>query len=195
MKLRKILPALLLVMGMALCTASHAHADYVLWTPTTSNDQNVFSFELTPQQCTMTGDLYIFAPGSSEGINLPGNALLFPVVSFTGTDFTISETGGVWSAYDSYGNFLLTLGATNQFGLYYNETWGTSSAIVQPTITDVSGLYDQWILNTQDGCLPVLLVDAQPAQEGGSITPIPSSILLMASGLGAVIRFLRPFLC
>ena len=46
MKLRIMLPAFLLVLGVALGGISPAHADYQLWQPTSSGDQNVFHFSL-----------------------------------------------------------------------------------------------------------------------------------------------------
>ena len=94
MKLRILLPAFLLIFGIALGAASHANADYVLWTPTTTNDQNVFSF--TPQGCTMSGTLYINADGATQGIGNTGNAALLNLAPgntqpYTATDFTIAE--------------------------------------------------------------------------------------------------------
>jgi hypothetical protein len=195
MKLRTILLALLLVFGVALGGASHAHADYTLWTPT-DNNQNVFSFNLTPQVCTMDAALYIYAPGAAQGTSNPGNALLFAISAnqtYSATDFTIQETAGTWYVYNVNNAQILTLGSTNQFGLYYYYSSGYSSPILQPLVTDVSGLYDQWLLNNGvDNCDPILLVDATP-QDVGSVTPIPPSVLLMASGLTGVLGFLRRF--
>jgi len=191
MKLRILLPAFLLILGIALGAVSHASADYVLWTPTTPNDQNVFSYNLTPQNCTMTADLYINAAGATQGVGNTGNALLLQNLgtqSFVGTDFTISQNSGSWYVYNANNVQLLDLGSTNQFGLYYYYNGG----ILQPTITDVSNLPDQWLLNSGQ-CDPVLVVDAAPNQTVGSATPIPGTFMLFGSGLAGVIGFLRRF--
>ena len=191
MKLRTLLPAFILILGVALGCASHASADYVLWAPTTSNDQNVFSFQ--PQGCTMSGALYINAPGAAQGLSSPGNALLLTMpgslsnpYSAAAADFTIAETGSTWYVYSgsTAGNpnsALLTLGSSNNFGLYYYY----NGYIVQPTITNL-GQSDEWLLNTTDLCLPVLLADAAP-------TPIPGAFLLFGSGLAGVFGFRRLF--
>ena len=186
MNLRQILPAFLVVMVIALGGVSHAHADYTLWAPTNTTDQTLFSFNLNPQNCTMNGDLYMNAAGATQGISDAGNALLLSIVAYvqySGTDFTIQNIGGTWDVFGPTGNFLLNLGSTNQFGLYYIY----SGWLTQPTITQVSGLPDQWVLNTTDNCLPVELTDADP------VTPIPASILLMGSGLAGVFGFRRRF--
>jgi hypothetical protein len=127
MKLRTLLLAFLMVCGASLGAASHANADYVLWTPATPDDQNVFSLNLTPQNCTMPGDLYINAVGTTQGNGNSGNALLLANLEslpVQATDFTIAQTNGVWYVYsgDAVGPIstaLLTLGSTNNFGLYY----------------------------------------------------------------------------
>lgn len=200
MKLRILLPAFLLIFGIALGAASHANADYVLWTPTTTNDQNVFSF--TPQGCTMSGTLYINADGATQGIGNTGNAALLNLAPgntqpYTATDFTIAETGNTWYVYSGQtasGTPLLNLGSTNQFGLYYYywPTGGSGNTVVQPIITNL-GQSDEWALNTPDGCLPVFIADATNNQTVGSATPIPGTFLLFGSGLAGVIGFLRRF--
>jgi len=206
MKLRKLLPVFLLVLGVVFGAASHANADYVLWTPTTTNDQNVFSF--TPQGCTMSGALYINAAGATQGISNTGNALLLTMpgsasnpFSAEATDFTIAETGTTWYVYSGQvagtpGSALLNLGSTNQFGLYYYYTptgsgWNT---VVQPVITNL-GQSDDWLLNTPENCLPVTLADATNNQTVGSAAPIPGTFMLFGSGLAGVIGFLRRFTC
>ncbi len=193
MKLRILLPALLLILAIALGVASHANADYVLWSPTTSNDQNLFSFNLTPQNCTMSADLYINAVGATQGIGNTDNALLFHIAAnqtYQATDFTIQQTGGIWYVYNAGDVQLLTLGSTSQFGLYYYYNGG----VLQPTITDVSNQPDQWVLqNGVDQCVPVLVVDAAPNLVGGSPTPIPGTFMLFGSGLAGAIGFLRRF--
>ncbi|MGO9021871.1 MAG: PEP-CTERM sorting domain-containing protein [Syntrophobacteraceae bacterium] len=206
MKLRTLLPAFLLILGVALGVATHADADYVLWTPTTSADQNVFSFQ--PQNCTMTGGLYINAAGVTQGINITGNALLLSMpgsahnpYSAQAVDFTIAETGTTWYVYsgapnanDIPSNALLNLGSTNQFGLYYYyiPTGGTQLTVVQPVLTNL-GQSDEWLLNTPDACLPVYLTDAAQVPEVASPTPLPGTFLLFGSGLAGVFGFLRRF--
>ncbi len=198
MKLRTLLPAFLMVCGIALGAASHANADYVLWTPTTSNDQNVFSLNLTPQNCTMPGDLYISAVGATQGIGNSGNAVLLANLEslpVQATDFTIAQTNGVWYVYSGdavlpISSALLTLGSTNSFALYYNY-----GGVLQPTIADVSGQPDDWQLTSGiPGCpLTVLLVDAAPNPEVGSPAPIPGTFLLFGPGLAGALGFLRRF--
>jgi hypothetical protein len=142
----------------------------------------------------MTADLYINAAGVTQGIGLTGNALLLQNLgtqSFVGTDFTIAQNSGSWYVYAGTNISnppLLTLGSTNQFGLYYYY----NGSVLQPTITDVSGLPDQWLLNSGQ-CDPVLVVDAAPTQTVGSATPIPATFLLFGSGLASAIGFLRRF--
>ena len=197
MKLRTLPLAFLLILGVVLGAASHANADYVLWTPL-SVDQNVFYF--TPGNCTMSGDLYINAPGAIQDTSSPGSALLLSITAhqpYSATDFTIAQNAGSWYVYSGQtatGTPLLDLGSTNQFGLYYyyQPTNWSSNAVVQPIITSTSQS-DDWALNTPEGCLPVLLADAAPNQEVGSPTPIPGTFLLFGSGLAGAIGFLRRF--
>ncbi|MGO9313085.1 MAG: hypothetical protein ACLQBD_28240 [Syntrophobacteraceae bacterium] len=201
MKLRILLPAFLLILGIALGAASHANADYVLWTPTTTNDQNVFSF--TPQGCTMSGYLYINAPGATQDTTSPGSALLLTMpgsasnpFSAAAADFTIAETGNTWYVYSGQtasGTPLLALGSTDQFGLYYYQQTGPNQyTVFQPSITNL-GQTDVWLLNTPAQCLPVYLADATNNQTVGSATPIPGTFLLFGSGLAGAIGFLRRF--
>jgi len=181
MKLRGLLMALALIMGAVLGTVPHAHAD-VLWAPAESGDQTLFSFNLFPQNCTMDGALYINDTVHNED-NSTGNAVLLNIIAnttYSGTQFTIQDTAGDWNVYDSEGNFLLALGGTPEFRLYYYYAWGTD----QPQIAEVTPI--QWILNTPDGCLPVLITDAAPV-------PVPGSFLLFGSGLAGVFTFLRRF--
>ncbi|MGA3112927.1 MAG: PEP-CTERM sorting domain-containing protein [Syntrophobacteraceae bacterium] len=206
MKLRTLLPAFLLILGVALGVASPANADYTLWTPTTSADQNVFTF--TPQDCTMSGGLYIYAVRATQGISNTGNALLLTMPGSASspfyaaaTDFTIAETGATWYLYSGSpnasgipGNALLTLGSTNEFGLYYyysNNSWA-QPAIVQPITTNL-GQPDEWLLNTPEQCLLVYLTDASQVPEVASPTPLPGTFLLFGSGLAGVFGFLRRF--
>ncbi len=207
MKLRTLPLAFLLILGVVLGAASHANADYALWTPTTSNDQNLFSF--TPTGCTMSGELYINAPGATQDTSSPGSALLLNMPGSWGNpysgaaaNFTVAETGSTWYVYSGNitgtpnpTNSILTLGSTDQFGLYYVES---GVGVVQPVIYpqyNGSGtqLTDQWLLNTSDQCLPVFVADAAPNQEVGSATPIPGTFLLFGSGLAGAIGFLRRF--
>lgn len=199
MKLRTLPPAFLLILGLALGAASHANADYVLWTPTTSNDQNLFSF--TPQNCTMSGYLYINAVGATQDTTSPGSAVLLTMPGSAGnpfsageTDFTIAQNGSNWYVYAGQtagGNPLLNLGSTDQFGLYYYQQTGPAQyTVFQPVITNL-GDPDDWLLNTPSGCLPVYLTDAAPTPTVGSATPIPATFLLFGSGLAGAIGFLR----
>ncbi len=201
MKLRTLPLAFLLILGVALGAASHANADYVLWTPTITNDQNVFSF--TPQNCTMSGYLYINAVGATQDTTSPGSAVLLTMPGSAGnpfsageTDFTIAQNGSNWYVYAGQtagGNPLLNLGSTDQFGLYYYQQTGPAQyTVFQPVITNL-GDPDDWLLNTPSGCLPVYLTDAAPTPTVGSATPIPATFLLFGSGLAGAIGFLRRF--
>jgi hypothetical protein len=195
MQLRTLLLTFILVCGVSLGAASHANADYTLWAPTTSNDQNVFSFNLTPQTCNMNADLYINAVGATQDTTTPGSYLLLQMVqgqTYSATDFTIQQvggTGGNWFVYNANGQQVLSLGSTNQFGLYYYS----GGVFDQPTITDQSGLPDQWLLN-QGLCNPVLVVDAAPIPGTGNFpAPIPGTLLLLGPGLAGVFGFRRRF--
>ncbi len=196
MKLRTLLPAFLLIVGVALCAASHAKADYVLWTPTVNGgDQTLFSFNLAPQICNMNADLYINANGYNQDTSSPGSALLLQMSAgqtYSAMDFSIEQqTNGSWSVYNTTNpaspQLLLSLGSTNQFGLYY---YYAATGVDQPTYTQQT--YDQWLLN-QGLCNPVLITDAAPNQTVGSATPIPGTFLLFGSGLAGAIGFLRRF--
>ena len=106
MKLRTLPLAFLLILGVALGAASHANADYVLWTPTVNGgDQTLFSFNLAPQICNMTADLYINASGYNQDTTSPGSALLLQMSAgqtYSAMDFSIEQqTNGSWSVYNT----------------------------------------------------------------------------------------------
>jgi len=211
MKLRTLLLTFLLILGVALGAASLANADFVstpttLWAPTSSDDQDVFHFNFSSQTCVRELDLYINAPGATQSFatGASGNALLLqivPGVPFSGTEFSIEQTGGTngdWYVYNANNVQLLDLGQTNQFGLFYKDYGtnglGQSPYVLQPTITPVSGTSAQWVLNDgYDGCASVLIADAAPLAGTGSATPIPGTFLLFGSGLAGALGFLRRF--
>jgi len=198
MKSLKVLAALLLVLGMAFGAASHARADYTLWTPSPNEDQN--ALQLTNGYCEMTGadGLYINAPGATQGftngILNSGSASLLSWTgpgSFSGVDFTIAKASdNTWNVYigdTASGPALLNLGSTDQFALYFYY----GGSVIQPLLQQSVGASDIWQLG--DNCSTVYLADAFPQPTVGSNTPIPPSILLMGSGLAAVFGFLRRF--
>jgi hypothetical protein len=196
MKFRTLLPAFTLILGMALGAASHARADYTLWAPIESGNQTLFSFNLTPQTCTMNAGLYINVPGDPQGINSPGNALLLQMnagVTYSASDFSIQQqVDGTYNVYNTTNaaspQFLLSLGYSDNFVLYYNYY---GSGISQVTYSEQT--YDQWLLSNvaNPTCNPVLLTDAAPVPEVGSATPIPGAFLLFGSGLAGVFGFRR----
>ncbi len=199
MKLRTILPALLLVFGVAFGGASYANAGYALWYPEIGDVQTGFGFNTQGGTCDMTANLYINAAGATQGAGNPGNALLLQMTAtnpFSAVDFSVILNGpNDWvvnyTSNSSLGGFSgqLNLGSTNAFGLYYIY----NGQVVQPNVSqqDIEGL--QWLLTNGGSCNQILITDAAPSQEVGSETPIPPSVLLMASGLAAVFGFLRRF--
>jgi hypothetical protein len=202
MKLRTLLLAFLLVVGVALGGASLANASSVvstpttLWEPTTSGAQELFNFSFGT--CVRNIDLYINAPGATQDFTPgSGNALLLQITpnQISASEFSVVQSNGTWSVYNvtNGGNtFLLNLGSTDQFGLYYKDYGanGNSPYVLQPTINS-TGSSNQWYLTDGiDGCGSVYIGNAAPV---ASPVPIPGTLMLFGSGLAGVFGFLRRF--
>jgi hypothetical protein len=201
MKLRTILLAFLMVLGMALGGASYANAGYALWYPEIGDVQTGFGFNTQGGTCDMTANLYINAAGATQGAGNPGNALLLQMTltnPFSAVDFSVILNGpNDWvvnyTSNSSLGGFSgqLNLGSTNAFGLYYIY----NGQVVQPNVSqqDIEGL--QWLLTNGGSCNQILITDAAPVGEGAGapLTPIPTTLLLFGPGLAGVFGFLRRF--
>ena len=115
---------------------------------------------------------------------------MIPGRMYSGTAIDIEQTGGNWDVYNVTNGghqFLLDLGASNLFGLYYKDYDHGNPYVLQPTISSSNGISTQWVLSDGiDNCGSAVITDVAPV-------PIPGAILLLGSSLAGILGFRKRF--